>query len=77
MDRGKRISAAFVLTLAGLIAMMPPLTGLFQWRTRAFGLPVEVIYLFAVWAALVLGAVLLARVMPADPPSSDAMGRDG
>ncbi len=77
MDRGKRVSAAFILTLAGLLAMMPPLTGLFQWRTRAFGLPIEVIYLFAVWAGMVLGAYLLSRIMPPDPPSSDAPGRDG
>lgn len=77
MDRGKLVSAAFVFTIASLMAIMPPLTGLFQWHARFFGLPIEVIYLFCAWAGMVVGAFLLARAMPRDPPSPDAPGGPG
>lgn len=68
MDRGKLESAAFLLTVAGVLLIMPPLALLFQWQMRLFGVPIEVIYLFLVWAAMVVGARWLARRMPPDPP---------
>lgn len=74
MERGKIVSAALLLTVAGAMLIMPPLALVFQWHMRLFGLPVAVIYIFVVWAALVAGARALARRMPADPPSA---GEDG
>lgn len=68
MDRGKLESAALLLTIAGVLLIMPPLAQLFQWQTRLFGVPVEVIYLFLIWAAMVIGARGLARRMPSNPP---------
>jgi len=67
MDRGKLESAALLLTIAGVLLIVPPLVQIFQWRQRLLGVPVEVIYLFLVWAGLVIGARALARRMPHDP----------
>jgi hypothetical protein len=77
VDRGKLESAALLLTIAGVLLIMPPLVQLFQWQTRFFGVPIEVIYLFLIWAAMVIGARGLAQRMPPDPPppADDAGGR--
>jgi hypothetical protein len=75
VDRGKLESAALLLTVAGVLLIMPPLAQLFQWQRRFFGVPIEVIYLFLVWAGMVVGARALARRMPHEtPPPADDNG---
>jgi Kef-type K+ transport system membrane component KefB len=61
MDRRKLESAALFLTIAGALLIMPPLAVVFQVHRRFLGVPAEVIYLFLVWAALILGAWWLGR----------------
>lgn len=67
MDRRKLESAALFLTILGAMLIMPPLAEVFQIERRIFGVPAEVIYLFLVWAGLVLGAVWLGRRLPREP----------
>src|SRR5690606_40596340 len=53
MERRKLESAALFLTIFGAMLIMPPLVLLFNATTRVFGIPTEVIYLFAVWLTLI------------------------
>lgn len=50
-----------------LLLMLPPLLNLFRVERLLLGMPLEVVYLFAIWTALVAGAALLSRAMPRQP----------
>ena len=64
MERRKLTSAALVLTLLGAVLFMPPIATVFQIHRLVLGVPSEVIYLFAVWVLLVVGAWWLSRRLP-------------
>ena len=57
----KNRDRALILPLVGLILLMPPVAGVFHLNTTIAGLPFTVVYLFAVWAALIAGAAALSR----------------
>ncbi len=52
---------SIALVLAGIVALMPPIAGVALIDAKLFGLPVALIYIFAVWALLIVGATMLAR----------------
>lgn len=56
--------AALFLVLLGALLFVPPLVTLMNIRARILGVPIEVVYLFVVWALLILGAIWLARRLP-------------
>ena len=65
-------SAAVVVPFLGLFLLLPPLIDLFVGPQRPFGIPLIVLYVFGVWAALVMAAAWLAprldtRANPTDP----------
>ena len=64
MDRRKTVSAALFVTLFGAMLFLPPLLRLVQNEARVFGAPVELLYMFAAWAALVVAAVWLGKNLP-------------
>ena len=64
MERRKLESAALFVTVLGAMIILPPLATVFQLEQRFFGIPAELIYLFASWAALILAALWLGRRMP-------------
>ena len=64
MNRRKTVSAALFVTLFGAMLFLPPLLGLVQNQARVFGAPVELIYMFAAWVALVLAAMWLGKHLP-------------
>ncbi len=64
MERRKLVSAALVLTLLGAFFLMPPIASVFQIHRLIFGVPAEVIYLFAVWVLLIVGAWWLGHRLP-------------
>ncbi len=70
MTRRKLIAAALFFTAFGAFAYMPPLVLLFRFDMRIFGVPIETVYVFVLWIALVIGARWFSRVMPDDraPP---------
>jgi hypothetical protein len=76
MDR-KLISAALFLTLLGSLLLLPPLANVFQLQRRFFGVPAELIYLFACWVALIGGAFWLSRRLPREPEAAPRNGDDG
>lgn len=64
-------NVAVLLPLLGVFLWMPPFILLFGGDARPWGVPLVVAYLFGVWAALLAGAFVLARVLR-PPPGADA-----
>jgi hypothetical protein len=64
MDRRKLQSAALFLTVFGAMLMMPPLVLLFNAEMRVLGVPTEVIYLFAIWLALIVATRWFSQRLP-------------
>ena len=52
---------ALILPLLGLIFLAPPIASMVPADSEIAGLPATVVYIFAVWAGLILGAFALAR----------------
>lgn len=52
---------AIALVTVGTALLMPPLAQGAAFRAAFFGVPLPVLYVFGVWAGLILGAALLAR----------------
>jgi hypothetical protein len=50
-----------VLPLAGFALLMPPLAGIFQLDLKIAGVPFTLVYLFSVWAGLILCGWRLSR----------------
>ncbi len=50
---------ALILPFIGMAALMPPLVGLFVGSTIA-GVPLILAYLFGLWLALILAALMVA-----------------
>ena len=63
-DHRKLEHAAFMLPVFGAVLLLPPLLDAFAVRDRLFGIPIEVLYLFAAWILLIVGAGLVSRRMP-------------
>jgi hypothetical protein len=52
---------ALILPLVGLLLLTPPLLNVFELDASLAGVPVTLIYVFSVWAGLILAAAALAR----------------
>lgn len=63
-DHVKREDVAFLFPFFGIVVLVPPIVNLFVVERLVFGMPLEVVYLFTVWVALILGAIILARRPP-------------
>jgi len=57
---------ALILPLVGLILLVPPVAAVFQIGAKIGGIPVMLVYIFAVWAALIAGAAVLSRQLRLD-----------
>lgn len=64
MERRKLVSAALVLTLLGVLLVMPPIANVFQIPRLVLGVPTAVLYLFFVWVLLIVGAGWLGTRLP-------------
>jgi hypothetical protein len=76
MDR-KLISAALFLTVLAALLMVSPLASAFELQQWLFGVPAELLYLFACWAALVGAAFWLSRRLPYEPEANKPSEDDG
>jgi hypothetical protein len=66
---------AVLLPVVGFTLLSPPVIGLFVSDARPFGVPGIVVYVFAVWAALIAAAALSSRGLRAsDRPKADPDG---
>jgi hypothetical protein len=66
MIRRKLISSALFFSLFGVIAVMPPFVLVFRTEVRLFGVPLDIIYIFLLWVALIFGAWWFNRLLPND-----------
>ncbi|MEM7441655.1 MAG: hypothetical protein AAF393_18915 [Pseudomonadota bacterium] len=57
----KARDTAAILPIAGVLLLVSPLLGLFTGGSGAFGLPAPFLYVFGVWAGLILLGVWLSR----------------
>ncbi|UJQ95565.1 hypothetical protein [Mariluticola halotolerans] len=69
-DRRKLENAAFVLPLFGAILLIPPLANVFNKDLTIFGVPLEVLYLFAIWCILIVATFFLSHRMSETPAAS-------
>lgn len=72
----RRRDAAFVLPAFGTLLLLPPFLNLFNRGLLVFGIPLEAVYLFGVWLALILGAFAMTRRRP-DTGEDPTPGDDG
>lgn len=64
-EEARRRDLALVLPSLGVLVLLPPLLNLFTRRVLLWEIPLEVIYLFTVWALLIAGAAVFShRVRP-------------
>jgi hypothetical protein len=61
--------AAHVLPWIGLFLLLPPVIAPFAAHEDVAGVPLVVLYLFAVWLGLIVAAMRLARAL-APPPGA-------
>ena len=54
---------ALILPLVGLALLTPPIVFIFESGAKLYGLPVTLIYLFGIWAVLILAAWRQARAL--------------
>ena len=71
LNRRRRESAAFVLPFIGSALIVPPVLSVFQTGNRLFGVPVGIVYLFAIWLGLVLITAWLATKLGTKPSDRD------
>ena len=60
-DRERTRYAATVLPFAATVLLMPPMLRVFAAPIAPAGIPLIILYVFTVWAAIVIAAFLLAR----------------
>ncbi len=79
LARRKVRDRSIVLVLVGAVALMPPVAGVSLTDGTLGGVPVPVLYVFAVWAILIAGAAALGRPLlnAEDSPSSTEMQDPG
>ncbi len=61
--------AATLLPVAGAVLLLPPFILLFAANVWVAGIPLIVVYVFGVWAAIIFGAWLVARRHAEEPES--------
>ncbi len=64
----------FLLTIMGLIVIVPPVVTLFNHDATFLGMPQIVVYLFSVWLLLILGTVALTHFLAPDRTRQDEEG---
>ena len=67
---------AFMLPLVGVVLLLPPFADIFQIDFRVAGIPFTAVYLFVVWAALIVGAMIISRQLSAAYDPDDEAGAE-
>ena len=52
---------ALILLVLGVVLLLPPIARVFQLDGKIGGIPIALVYVFAVWGMLIAGTFLLAR----------------
>ena len=75
-DRRKTVGGMLVLSLGGLLLLLPPVVYLFNHDIAVFGVPQIVFYLFGVWLALIVGTAWLTGRLSREPSETNVEGGD-
>lgn len=71
-ERVSRVrDAARLLPFVGLFLLLPPVIAPFAVPVDVAGVPLVVLYLFAVWLGLIVASVLLARALVPRAPAPE------
>ncbi|HZY67022.1 MAG TPA: hypothetical protein VFE52_00455 [Devosia sp.] len=73
MDR-KLVSAALFVSVLGGLLLLTPLANVFQLQGRVFGVPAELLYLFACWVGLIGAGFALGRRLPTEAEADSKSG---
>jgi len=71
-SRGARDAAA-ILPFLGVVLLFPPLIHIFAAPATVAGVPLIVVYLFGVWAAIIVVAYLVSRRMTPDVEEAERL----
>lgn len=78
--RAEGHDGAFLIPFFGMVLLMPPLLNLFTGGRNIGGIPLDELYLLAVWLLVIAGAGLLAWLpafrAPATKPGEPEMHED-
>lgn len=66
---------AALIPLIGLLFLMPPIAGIFQIESKFFGIPFTLLYLFIVWAGLIVGTFILSRSLSHKLPDQNLIDK--
>ena len=66
---------SLVLVLVGTVLLMPPVAGIFQVNTSVGGIPAPMVFVFVIWALLILCAAVLSKTLNQD--DDPGSGPDG
>lgn len=67
---------SLVLLLTGIVGLMPPVANIANLPLSLGGVPLVLVYVFAVWALLIGGAILLAGSLH-KVDEAERLGRSG
>lgn len=70
LARRKVRERSIALLLVGVAFLMPPIAGISLIDHEIAGMPIPMLYLFAIWALLIVGAAALARPLRDSEDSS-------
>ena len=71
--KDKTTHLALLLPLIGTFLLMPPAVLVFDLPINLGGIPLIVVYLFAIWGFLITGALILARQLS---PKAESIASD-
>ena len=52
---------AALIPIIGMLFLIPPIAGIFQIDAKIFGIPFTLLYLFIIWAGLIIGTSILSK----------------
>ena len=68
---------AMAILLVGIALLMPPVAQVFLVDDHILGLPIPVLYIFVVWGALILGAMMISGPLKKSEARGPGAGSGG
>ena len=75
-QRHRTHDRATILLILGVVLLMPPLAGVFNLEARIAGIPLTLVYLFSVWAVLIVGTAVMSGRLGRGERNEDGEDRD-
>lgn len=59
--RRKTLDRSIILLIVGAVLLMPPIIGISLIDSKLGGIPIPVLYVFLIWAVLIVSAAILSK----------------